>query len=98
MRDLLLGNPCGKVCWVNGIMNLWPLFTEGVFIMIFIQDEWAATEEEVWKQFHTCHFKFGILAKKSTSGKKLFLKSIQAEEPDQFDNVSLASLKTCEIK
>ena len=47
-------------------------------MLVFFQEEYAKTEEEVWSQFNTCHFKFGILAKKSTSGKKLFLKSIQA--------------------
>jgi hypothetical protein len=37
------------------------------------------TEEKVWKNFNNCSFKIGILSKKSTSGKKLFLKSIQTE-------------------
>lgn len=26
MRDILLGKPFGKVLWVEGLLNLWPLF------------------------------------------------------------------------
>lgn len=77
MRDLLLGRPKGRVLWVNGLLNLWPLFNEGVFLLVLMQEYSPINEEEVWQQFATCHFKLGILAKRSTSGKKLFLKSIQ---------------------
>ena len=63
-------------------------------MLIFFQEEYAKTEEEVWKQFNTSHFKFGILAKKSTSGKKLFLKSIQPELLDKEDTLSLKSMET----
>jgi hypothetical protein len=77
MRDILLGKPYGKVIWVLGLKNLWPLFNEGNFLLVFFAQEFASTEQEVWSQFNTCLFKFGILAKRSTSGKKLFLKSLQ---------------------
>lgn len=77
MRDLLLGKPKGTVLWVEGMSQLWPLFNEGNFLLVFLHEKYAETEEEVWQQFYACPFKFGILAKKSTSGKKLFLKSIQ---------------------
>jgi hypothetical protein len=45
MRDLLLGQPQGKVIWVNGLQNLWPLFNEGNFILVMFKEEWAGTEE-----------------------------------------------------
>lgn len=57
-----------------------------------MQEQCPATEEAVWQQFSTCYFKFGILAKKSTSGKKLFLKSIQIE--DKEDTLSVKSIDT----
>ena len=77
MRDLLLGKPFGKVIWVNGIKNLWPLFNEGTFLLVLFDLQMAMNQEQVWNQFNSSVFKFGILAKKSTSGKKLFMKSIQ---------------------
>lgn len=36
MRELLIGKTVGKLFWVKGIQNLWPLFTEGVFIAVAI--------------------------------------------------------------
>jgi hypothetical protein len=45
MRDLLLGKPYGKVMWVHGLLNLWPLFNEGNFMLIFFQEDYAKTEE-----------------------------------------------------
>lgn len=77
MRDILLGKPQGRVIWVQGLKNLWPLFNEGTFLLVLFDKVLAETEEEVWSQFNSSYFKFGILAKRSTSGKKLFLKSIQ---------------------
>jgi hypothetical protein len=92
MRDLLLGRPRGRVVWVRGLLGLWPLFNEGTFMLVLMGEECPATEEAAWQQFATCHFKFGILAKRSTSGKKLFLKSIQMEDHD--DTQSLKSVET----
>jgi hypothetical protein len=43
MRDLLLGKPVGKVAWVNGLQNIWPLFNEGVFLLIFFHGIFAST-------------------------------------------------------
>jgi hypothetical protein len=52
----------------------------------------------VWSQFNKSLFKFGILAKRSTSGKKLFLKSIQPDLPDQTETASLPSLDLIDEK
>ena len=38
------------------------------------------TESDVWGAFSSSIFKIGILAKKSTSGKKSFLKSLGIDE------------------
>ena len=97
MRDLLLGKPCGRVIWVEGLANLWTLLNEGTFILVLMDEKWTGTEEEVWGQFNTCHFKFGILAKKSISGKKLFLKSIQMGN-DKEDTLSLPSMESMPSK
>lgn len=83
MRDILLGKPFGKVIWVYGLENIWPLLNEGIFLLVFFDKDFATTEEQVWSQFNSTYFKFGILAKKSTSGRKLFMKSIQAETLDK---------------
>jgi hypothetical protein len=92
MRDLLLGRPRGRVIWVRGLSGLWPLFNEGVFMLVLMQEGCPESEEAVWQQFASCYFKFGILAKRSTSGKKLFLKSIQPDDVE--DNISVKSVKT----
>ncbi len=60
-------------------------------MLVMMQEECPTTEEAVWQQFSTCYFKFGILAKRSTSGKKLFLKSIQLDDED---TLSIKSVKT----
>lgn len=88
MRDLLLGKPFGRAIWVYGLQNIWPLLNEGMFLLVLFDREFASTEEQVWSQFHSSYFKFGVLAKKSTSGKKLFMKSIQS---DAFDKVEATS-------
>lgn len=76
MRDLLLGKKVGSVGWVQGIQNLWPLFGEGMFFLVIYPTSPCLTVEDVWKSFGECPFKIGILVKKSTSGKKAFLKSL----------------------
>jgi hypothetical protein len=48
MRDLLLGKPRGKVIWVEGLSQLWPLFNEGNFLLVFFHEKYARTENEVW--------------------------------------------------
>lgn len=76
MRELLLGKNIGKIQYVNGIKNLWPLLAEGVFIAVAITNDLAFESDAAWKAFHEAHIKIGILIKKSTSGKKAFFKSI----------------------
>ena len=44
MRDLLLGKPFGKVVWIYGIQNIWPLLNEGIFLLILFDKELAETE------------------------------------------------------
>lgn len=61
-------------------------------MLVLMQEECPENEEAVWQQFASCYFKFGILAKRSTSGKKLFLKSIQLDEAE--DALSVKSVKT----
>jgi hypothetical protein len=80
MRDLLLGRRVGEVKWVKGMQNLWPLFNEGSFFLFPCFGLGCLKEEEVWKAFGECPFKIGILAKKSTSGKKALLKSLNIKE------------------
>ena len=94
MRDILLGKPFGKVIWVKGISNIWPLLNEGIFLLFFFHEEFAQTEEQVWSQFNTSWFKFGILAKKSASGRKLFLKSIT---PENYETTEATSVQAFEI-
>ena len=98
MRELLLGKPYGRVMWVDGLINLWPLFNEGTFVLVLLHPEWAETEEHVWSQFNTCHFRFGILAKRSVSGKKLFLKGINVDSLSKEEALSLPSLDSLPSK
>ena len=92
MRDLLLGKPSGKVIWVHGIQNIWPVINEGIFLLVLFNKNFASTEKEVWSQMNSCYFKFGILAKKSTSGRKIFMKSIHSDSFDKTETTSLGSL------
>jgi hypothetical protein len=43
MRGLLLGQRLGKVAWVYGIQNLWPLFSEGTFILVIFSNKGMLT-------------------------------------------------------
>ena len=43
MRDLLLGKPHGKVIWINGLQQVWPLLNEGVFILLIMDKMFAKT-------------------------------------------------------
>lgn len=45
MRDILLGKPFGRVIWVQGLKNLWPLFNEGTFILVFFDKNFVSSEE-----------------------------------------------------
>ena len=76
MRSLLLGDRVGEVGWVKGIQNLWPLFSEGTFLLLLFTLNQCESQEDVWDAYSNSIFKIGILAKKSTSGKKAFLKSL----------------------
>ena len=76
MRDLLLGKKVGVVGWVQGIHNLWPLYSEGVFILLLFTTRACKTENDIWDAFSSSIFKIGILTKKSTSGTKSFLRSL----------------------
>lgn len=92
MRELLLGKRVGKVSWVEGIHNLWPLYTEGAFLLVLFTEKQTTSEEEVWDLLDSCYFKIGILSKKSTSGKKSFLASIRYPERGQAEETkSVAS-------
>lgn len=80
MRDLLLGKRVGTIGWVKGLQNLWPLFGEGLFFLVIFTNSMCTSVERVWEAFGECPFKIGILVKKSTSGKKAFLKSLNIKE------------------
>lgn len=91
MRDLLLGKRVGKISWVYGIQNLWPLFAEGVFILVIFSEENLISEADVWSNLTNCLFKIGMLIKRSTSGKKSFLNSIRGENQVNEDNLSVTT-------
>ena len=75
MRELLLGKSLGKIRLVKGIQNLWLLITDKAFLAVAIVKP-CTDESKIWGEFHAADVKLGILGKKSTSGKKLFFKSV----------------------
>jgi hypothetical protein len=80
MRDLLLGKKVGEVLWVKGIQNIWLLFNEGSFFLFPFAMINSFRDEDVWRSFGESLFKIGVLVKKSTSGKKALLKSLNIKQ------------------
>jgi hypothetical protein len=93
MRELLLGKNIGRLQFTKGIQGLWPLLTEGVFVLISFVRDFVFERESIWEGFHAAEVKIGILVKRSTSGKKMFFRSIGFDltEQQQQGTTSLAS-------